>query len=84
MTNAKLEKPLVGAEVLDEAYMDAADAFEDANFGDYGDLGLDDFIMAMKDTHVVGKVAHATHIPERPQHLQTPTRRTTGMRLLQS
>merc|ERR1719247_910497 len=63
-TEIKEEEVAQMEEALDEAYMEAADAFDDASFGDYGDLGLDEFIMAMKDTHVVGKVAHATHIPE--------------------
>jgi Ca2+-binding EF-hand superfamily protein len=63
-TEIKQEEVEQMEEVLDEAYMDAADAFDDASFGEHGDLGLDDFIMAMKDAHVVGKVAHATHIPE--------------------
>merc|ERR1719310_2769497 len=48
---------------LDDAYVEAADAFDDADFGYEGELSLDQFMEAMKDPSVIEKISHATHIP---------------------
>merc|ERR1719281_1739542 len=48
---------------LDDAYVEAADAFDDADFGYEGELSLDQFMEAMKDPAVIEKISKATHIP---------------------
>jgi len=49
--------------VLDDAYMDAADAFENADFAYSGELDLNAFMEALQDPLVVDKVAIATKLP---------------------
>merc|ERR1719247_3038568 len=50
-------------QALDDAYMEAADAFDDADFGYEGELTLDQFMEAMKDPAVIEKISSATKIP---------------------
>merc|ERR1719163_1544810 len=57
--------------VLDEAYMEAADAFDDADFGYEGELSLDQFMEAMKDPSVIEKISHATKISPEDLYNQT-------------
>eukprot|EP00933_Yihiella_yeosuensis_P066446 TRINITY_DN7071_c0_g2_i3.p1 TRINITY_DN7071_c0_g2~~TRINITY_DN7071_c0_g2_i3.p1 ORF type:complete len:1021 (+),score=269.75 TRINITY_DN7071_c0_g2_i3:194-3256(+) len=50
-------------EVLDEAYMDATDAFADADFGYTGELDIETFCGALKDPFLIEKVVAATQLP---------------------
>jgi len=51
------------AQAMDDAYMDAADAFEDADFGYEGELNLEAFMGALQDINVLEKIAFATAVP---------------------
>merc|ERR550514_2242331 len=57
------EEEMEKEQALDDAYMEAADAFDDADFGYEGELTLDQFMEAMKDPAVIEKISMATHIP---------------------
>lgn len=50
-------------EVLDDAYMEAANAFEDMDFEYTGELDLKQFMEALRDPNVVDKVVYATGLP---------------------
>eukprot|EP00440_Ansanella_granifera_P003519 gb/GFBE01003818.1/.p1 GENE.gb/GFBE01003818.1/~~gb/GFBE01003818.1/.p1 ORF type:complete len:1032 (+),score=325.18 gb/GFBE01003818.1/:1-3096(+) len=50
-------------EVLDQAFVDACEAFQDANFQYQGELDLVTFTEALQDPFIVEKVVMATHLP---------------------
>eukprot|EP00931_Biecheleriopsis_adriatica_P098961 TRINITY_DN7317_c0_g1_i1.p1 TRINITY_DN7317_c0_g1~~TRINITY_DN7317_c0_g1_i1.p1 ORF type:complete len:833 (+),score=294.68 TRINITY_DN7317_c0_g1_i1:120-2501(+) len=50
-------------EAIDNAAMDAIDAFAQADLGLTGELDLQGFVKAMKDTSILEKVSEATKLP---------------------
>ncbi|CAK9019623.1 Uncharacterized protein SCF082_LOCUS14594 [Durusdinium trenchii] len=50
--------------VIDIAYLDALDAFSQADLGVTGELDLDGFHKALSDPGIVEKVSLATHLPK--------------------
>merc|ERR1719281_1838006 len=58
-------------QALDDAFMDAAEAFDDADFGYEGELSLDQFMEAMKDPSVIEKISQATKISREDLYSQS-------------
>lgn len=61
--HTKREEDAVEEEVLDDAYVEAADAFDDADFDFSGELDLKQFMEALRDSTILNKVSCATGLP---------------------